>query len=55
MSLLQATIEHCTDGEDCPNAEWCRENTPDLCPMYDEQFIMSEFEPLDKVIKDDYL
>ena len=44
-------IDSCMDGTTCPDAQWCRENKPETCPLYDNEFELDPEVPLTKVIK----
>jgi hypothetical protein len=44
-------IDGCMDGTCCPDADICREDKPEGCPLLDDEFIMEPEMPLDKLIK----
>jgi hypothetical protein len=47
-------IDGCMDGTECPDADICREEKPEGCPLLDDQFELDAEVPLDKLIKDAY-
>lgn len=50
MDALQY-IDRCEDGWDCPHAEQCNNERPDVCPLFDSQFPAEPCVPLDKLIR----
>jgi hypothetical protein len=44
-------IDGCMDGAECPDAEICRDERPESCPLLDMDFDeLDRATPLDKVI-----
>jgi hypothetical protein len=54
MSDPLAYIDGCMDGTECPDADICREEQPEGCPLLDSEFELEPELPLDRVIKDTY-
>lgn len=46
-------IDGCMDGAECPDAEVCRDEKPEGCPLLDDQFEIDPDVPLDKAMFND--
>jgi hypothetical protein len=47
-------IDGCMDGTECPDADLCREERPEGCPLLDDEFELDPEVPLDKVINNEH-
>lgn len=45
-------IDGCMDGTECIDADHCRDERPESCPLLDNEFDIEPTMPLDKVIRE---
>jgi len=45
-------IDGCMDGTECPDADTCREDKPEGCPLLDDEFNLEPEMPLTSVIRE---